>query len=732
MAWQTVATTGLGDGSSIFGYVYLQYDDASSGTSRNSRLRFELRSGYSIYVYIDNLRLDGSSVKGRFLCQGTMDFWTGSLANGARTFTWSCPWYSGTRTYTCSGYIPSGVTAPSGLSVSLISKTHDSATLKMSIASYGVPSGVNGRYIEAAILDQNSYGASYRLAKAQNTTSSTVVVDNSSIGSPSSFQIEGNHKYWYGGFATNTQVSKSVVSGIFYTPCPPLINLSLASQSYVNYDKVAVMIKYSRQSDSGTETRTGQYRYSTDNGATYSAWTSFGTINTQAGSINSFVAILPTSSNIRLQTKISTPNGGDSESKELSIITLKTHIAPNFSEFEYVDNNPATVALTNNNKAMVQGQSSPLVTISTQNKATGNDGVSVSNYTVTFTGQSKTVNYSDTGDVLIAMPEPSDSGTNNLTVSAIDSLSLARAVTKTVVVYPWERPTISTSIERKNNFESQSTLKANGKFAPISINGNAKNSLTFSYRTRKSSSSNWNEWIVIPVVIDDDNWSIDDFSVSLDNNSQWDIQSRISDNFENTTADLVLSVGVPNFFIGVDGRVSIGMRPNKTLPSGNRGQLEVDGLIYSKGQLLMPSHVGQIIMTTTLNTATKVQAIYGGTWVAWGAGRVPVGFNANDSDFSTSEKTGGIKTHKHTTAGHTLTVNEMPNHSHTIRSGWGDGSAGSDAYRYQFWGKNDLGWKGGNLGTGSAGGGASHSHGDTGSSSNVQPYITVYMWKRTA
>ena len=162
MAWVTVATTNLGDSSATYGYVYLQYDNSSTGTSRTSRLRFELRSGYSVYVYIDNLALDGSSVKGRFLCQGTMDFWTGSLANGTRTFTWSCPWYSGTRSYTCSGYIPSGITAPTGLSVSLNSKTYNSATLKVSISSYGVPSSTDGRYIEAAILNQNSYGSSYR------------------------------------------------------------------------------------------------------------------------------------------------------------------------------------------------------------------------------------------------------------------------------------------------------------------------------------------------------------------------------------------------------------------------------------------------------------------------------------------------------------------------------------------------------------------------------------------
>ena len=156
MAWVTVATTNLGDSSATYGYVYLQYDNSSTGTSRASRLRFELRSGYSVYVYIDNLSLDGSVVKSRFTCSGTMDFWTGSLAAGTRKFTWSCPWYSGTRSYTCSGNIPSGVTPPSGLSATLNSKTYNSATINVSLSSYGIPSGTDGRYIEAAVLNQNS------------------------------------------------------------------------------------------------------------------------------------------------------------------------------------------------------------------------------------------------------------------------------------------------------------------------------------------------------------------------------------------------------------------------------------------------------------------------------------------------------------------------------------------------------------------------------------------------
>ncbi|MBR3164004.1 hypothetical protein IKF15_01745 [Candidatus Saccharibacteria bacterium] len=733
MAWQTVATTGLSDGSSTYGYVYLQYDDSSSGTSRSSRLRFEIRSGYSVYIYIDNLALDGSGVSGRFLCQGTMDFWTGSLANGTRTFTWSCPWYSGTRSYSCSGYIPSGITAPSGLSVSLNSKTYNSASLKVSISSYGVPSGTDGRYIEAAILNQNSYGASYRYAVARNTTSSTIMVNNSSNANPSSFNIEGNHKYWYGGYASNTQASTSTVTGSFYTPCPPLATLAYANQTYSSYNKVNAQINYTRQADGGAETRTGYYRYSTDGGTNYSSWISFGTISVAVGTTANLIANLPTDSNITLQAKINTPNGGDSTIKTITFSTLATHAAPNFSNFEYRDTNATTTEMTGNDQTMIQGQSTPLVTISTANKATGNDGVSVSNYAITFVGQSKTLEYSSSEAVSTSLNAPAESGTSNLTVSAVDSLSTAKAVSKPVTIYSWAKPTISALIQRVNNFESEAKLNASGTYSPILINGVVKNTIALEYRTKKSSSSEWSGWTQRTVTISGANWSLSNLSITLDNNYQWDIQVRAVDAFSNTATDLSLSVGMPNFFIGVDGRVSIGMRPSKTLASTDRGHLEVDGPVYSKGVPLVSSHVGQIIMTTTLNTAAKVQAIYGGTWVAWGAGRVPVGIGSNGTtNYSTVEATGGEEKH-------TLTIAEMPSHTHTQNSHshttynrWNSFAAGNlSGYGYTCpangWAQD--GWQqdytGGTTATNqNTGGGGSHE--------NRQPYITVYMWKRTA
>lgn len=66
--------------------------------------------------------------------------------------------------------------------------------------------------------------------------------------------------------------------------------------------------------------------------------------------------------------------------------------------------------------------------------------------------------------------------------------------------------------------------------------------------------------------------------------------------------------------------------------------------------------VGSIYMSTS---PTNPASLFGGTWVAWGSGRAPVGINTSDGNFNTVEKTGGSATE-------TLTVAQMPSHTHTF------------------------------------------------------------------
>ena len=102
----------------------------------------------------------------------------------------------------------------------------------------------------------------------------------------------------------------------------------------------------------------------------------------------------------------------------------------------------------------------------------------------------------------------------------------------------------------------------------------------------------------------------------------------------------------------------------------------------------------------------------GGTWIKFGSGKCLVGVDTSQTEFNVVEKTGGEKKHK-------LTIEEMPNHTHTekyVGVNWyqhgtsGDWNVSSALEPYRE--------------TGNTGGDQPHN--------NLQPYITVYMWKRTA
>lgn len=138
--------------------------------------------------------------------------------------------------------------------------------------------------------------------------------------------------------------------------------------------------------------------------------------------------------------------------------------------------------------------------------------------------------------------------------------------------------------------------------------------------------------------------------------------------------------------------------------------------------------VGSIYINAT-NSTNPATLLGFGTWSAFGAGRVLVGFDSSDTDFDTAEETGGAKTH-------TLTIAEMPDHRHSMESstdsgdtwslisGAGFGKDGAITGNYLGVSQSVTAFSSFQARVRGAGGGESHN--------NLQPYITVYMWKRTA
>lgn len=173
-------------------------------------------------------------------------------------------------------------------------------------------------------------------------------------------------------------------------------------------------------------------------------------------------------------------------------------------------------------------------------------------------------------------------------------------------------------------------------------------------------------------------------------------------------------------------------------------EIEILNIKQQINEILLKVYpVGSIYMSTK---NTNPGTLFGGTWTAWGSGRVPVGINTSDTSFNTVEKTGGSKSHS-------ITSSEMPSHNHTFSATTGGRVTVPGTTNSDF--GNGLGWVGGGDGNIAYVDGntdnrvmnawrdknANHAHTVSGTTGNrgsgtamslLQPYITCYMWKRTA
>lgn len=143
--------------------------------------------------------------------------------------------------------------------------------------------------------------------------------------------------------------------------------------------------------------------------------------------------------------------------------------------------------------------------------------------------------------------------------------------------------------------------------------------------------------------------------------------------------------------------------------------------------------VGSIYMSVS---STSPATLFGGTWAAFGQGRVLVGVESGGTAGTTGgSSTASIAAHYHTTQGHVLTTAEMPSHHHELLNLNTSGISTETFTKNSVKGEAKIGWTG-NVMTSYTGGDQSHSHGNTGNAgaqsiSIVQPYVTCYMWKRT-
>lgn len=147
-----------------------------------------------------------------------------------------------------------------------------------------------------------------------------------------------------------------------------------------------------------------------------------------------------------------------------------------------------------------------------------------------------------------------------------------------------------------------------------------------------------------------------------------------------------------------------------------RMSLDADGFDPPQSFFNLVYPVGSIYMS--VNPTNPSELFPRTAWAEWGKGRVPVGVDTSQAEFNKVDKTGGSKSV-------TLTTDQMPRHTHNVpKPEWYGVTSEPDTGFGLLRTKNPT--KDGSDGfvSASAGGGNAHS--------NLQPYITCYMWVRTA
>ena len=231
---------------------------------------------------------------------------------------------------------------------------------------------------------------------------------------------------------------------------------------------------------------------------------------------------------------------------------------PTFSNFEFEDVNPITLALTGNNQNIIQGYSNVKATIPVEFIAEAQKSASMVKYSFTCSDDQRDITYS------------SDSSTNNtienvklgvFNVYAIDSRNNSTLVTKnanqTIAYNPLTKGNIT--VTRQNGSSEQTTLTLNGKADLIDF-GDVINSIQEArFRYKITDSSVWSSYNNITLIVDNDgNYSFNgliqgDTNEGFNIDHSYNIEVVISDELSSVTFTANLGSGIPNIALHKNG-----------------------------------------------------------------------------------------------------------------------------------------------------------------------------------
>lgn len=386
---------------------------------------------------------------------------------------------------------------------------------------------------------------------------------------------------------------------------------------------------------------------------------------------------------------------GEAKTGTFKVNTVESDCKPQITA-TLIDSNSTTVALTGDNKKIIKYKSTAKITPT----ATAKNSATISKITVN--------NVEVNGDYIAFANVQSET----FIVEVTDSRGYTNTLElkPTIVVYI---PLSATAkFDRVSATSSEVKVKYSGNYYNGSF-GSVNNSLIINWAYKLKDDTKWTTGGIITPTIKGNTFSGEvSLGKTFDYKKAYDFILYVSDKLSAVSPQEPVKKGEPIYDYGVDAE-------------GNN-YFWVNGDVYAKGQNLADLinnkilednkkkyHVGKIIIdTANINPQTYLGF---GTWTYWGSGRVPVGVDASQTEFATVEKTGGEKTHL-------LTAKEsgLRNHTHAFSAIQRDTNATTLATgNYGYTSQSSNTSESGELN-------AQTAH------NNLQPYITCYMWKRTA
>lgn len=297
----------------------------SGNTVTLSNMRMALSwPPYASGAWDVSFSLNGTQVYAARLSAGTgsiglnnISFTVGTTATSANVSWSSSDGYSGSFTVS----FPSGGTAPTGLATQVTARTWNSATMKTSVSSWGTGAGPNQLVLHIGPTYNNE--TYLRQAEASYSPFTATINNSSTSGSHTAFTMKGCHTLYPYIYAYNGTLDAKTWGSAFYLPPAPLQTLSKSAESYAGSNKsnATISITGGNSTNNNNVTVTTQYRYSTNNGSTWTAWTSAGTGSPWITKTASFQ--VPCNTSIQVQAR-QVYQSLNSDVKSLTFTSMKT------------------------------------------------------------------------------------------------------------------------------------------------------------------------------------------------------------------------------------------------------------------------------------------------------------------------------------------------------------------------------------------------------------------------